>query len=424
MKKIFVLLALTVIALDVVSVGAGVNAKAAQATAAADAAANVPAIEWSTVDRNSNADVPLMDWKMSCNMDDCSGCCDINSNCQAGTADNACGYNGDPCVNCGSAGQYCVATQPGAPPAYNCESSWYQCNPSCNTGCCDVNGHCHAGTENYYCGNSGSCVNCTGQGLVCYDGYCNYGLCTPGSCPTGCCDTLRQTCSSGTADDACGTNGEVCQTCPSGKKCIDNQCQTPCTPALCPSGCCSGISCIFFSGQNESECGAGGAQCANCGSGAACESTADGGQCVCDTTTCTSGCCSGAQCLPGNDPTECGADGAACVNCGSGSTCPAGVCVDDDDDNDDNDDNDDDNDDGDDNDTADDDDDDNDNDDNDTADDDDDDNDDNDASPDDDTADDDVSPDDDDDNDTADDDTSPAHPGGGSSNNNKGGCGC
>ncbi len=253
------------------------------------------------------------------------GCCDANGACQLGTADDVCGIQGMACTNCAANGYYCGPQQVCA--------AGVPCTVGCNDGCCDAFDECRQFQGDRYCGvDTGPCTNCAGEGKGCgYNlGVCTTGPCTQATCPYGCCDAGGQGCLPGTDDNACGFNAQTCQTCPAGQQCIANVCQTPCSPAICPSGCCNGAVCVAFADQSNILCGAGGAACGACGPLlSACLPTADGGLCGCDAASCPDGCCeNGLYCRPGTDDSWCGGPGgAACVNCVNGENCIDRACV-------------------------------------------------------------------------------------------------
>lgn len=66
-----------------------------------------------------------------------------------------------------------------------------------------------------------------------------------------------------------------------------------------------------------------------CGSGPACGAgqVCSNGTCVCDTTSCPTGCCQGNTCEPGNTTSACGSGGGTCASCATGDSCSAGTCV-------------------------------------------------------------------------------------------------
>lgn len=110
------------------------------------------------------------------------------------------------------------------------------------------------------------------------------------------------------------------------------------------AGCCDRGVCI--DPPTPARCGVGGAMCRACdevadgcdatgvcvcGSGPACFAgqRCAAGTCVCDATSCPSGCCDGNVCLPSTDVT-CGVAGDACRDCLSSSSsdrCTGGECV-------------------------------------------------------------------------------------------------
>ncbi|MBI5497725.1 MAG: hypothetical protein HY904_22145 [Deltaproteobacteria bacterium] len=95
----------------------------------------------------------------------CSGCCDDEDVCQAGTDDGACGEGGGRCMAC-PGNQICG--QSIAAGSVECA----ECSSSNCEGCCDVAGACRLGTEDDACG--------LFQCEVCPSGYfCQGRLCAP-----------------------------------------------------------------------------------------------------------------------------------------------------------------------------------------------------------------------------------------------------
>ena len=139
----------------------------------------------------------------------------------------------------------------------------------------------------------------------------------------GCCQD--GVCQPGTDVAACGAAGGSCEACASGASCTENKCVTPCGSDNCTGCCDSGGTCQTTAGD-ASACGANGAACAVCtGTKSKCES----GQCIdpgCKAS-CATGCCTAAGCQPGGLVAACGTGGNACVDCGAGRTCGAGVCA-------------------------------------------------------------------------------------------------
>jgi hypothetical protein len=144
------------------------------------------------------------------------------------------------------------------------------------------------------------------------------------ACAGGC--SSHQTCTSD------GLWGPCQPGCDPGLACVGDACA--CTASSCP-GCCRGGACL--AGGDPLACGLLGQACATCdpqrsdacdargrcacGSAAACSA----GQrcldhrCVCDDTSCPSGCCAGTPgtdvaCAPGTSDTQCGANGQTCFN--------------------------------------------------------------------------------------------------------------
>jgi len=96
------------------------------------------------------------------------------------------------------------------------------CAPGSCSGCCQQ-GVCMPGTTSAACGFSGiPCQVCQGT-QSCQMGICKAPACDATSCASGCCDSSG-TCQKGTEDTACGTGGQVCQTCTSSEICSNNQC--------------------------------------------------------------------------------------------------------------------------------------------------------------------------------------------------------
>jgi hypothetical protein len=118
-----------------------------------------------------------------------------------------------------------------------------------------------------------------------------------------------------------GTTGGACKTCATGQECnASGACV--CDATSCPSGCCSSGTCVTT--ETVSACGITGATCKACSSGQACS----GGACVCNATSCPNGCCdSSGQCHTSSS-SSCGVGGAACKTCASGQECNgSGACV-------------------------------------------------------------------------------------------------
>ncbi|HEX2659219.1 MAG TPA: hypothetical protein VHU40_13140, partial [Polyangia bacterium] len=226
---------------------------------------------------------------------------------------------------------------------------------SCAEGCCK-DGVCMPGDSADSCGSGGlTCATCVSGG--CQKGICTD--CTALTCPNGCCS--GSTCYARSVS-SCGTGGAVCTACDlskadtctilgecrcgggpaclSGQRCMNGACR--CDATSCPGGCCQGDECNVSSLTN---CGVGGTACqacdatkanrcgptgnCECGTGPACVGgqRCAGGQCICDATSCPSGCCKGNACETRSLAT-CGDAGSSCAVCdGRSDNCSAtGAC--------------------------------------------------------------------------------------------------
>jgi hypothetical protein len=99
--------------------------------------------------------------------------------------------------------------------------------------------------------------------------------------------------------------------------------------ALC-GGCCLDGACLL--GLSQSQCGSGAEDCVACTGGEQRVFAGTGGACVvpeagaCGPANCA-GCCDGNVCAVGDQVIACGAGGAECVNCGIyGQACASGAC--------------------------------------------------------------------------------------------------
>ncbi|MGC4113524.1 MAG: hypothetical protein QM765_02425 [Myxococcales bacterium] len=242
------------------------------------------------------------------------GCCSGNV-CQGGDALSMCGTGGAPCAVCDSSSDGCVAgacvcgSGPACKTGTVCSAGACACDQASCTGCCEASG-CATSTFDH-CGAAGApCVTCdlrsnqcqlpTGEcgcnggppcetGLHCTATGC---VCDPASCPSGCCSASG--CESGTTALACGKSGGACQTC-------DPQRSDGCTAGACT--CKGGAAC------------AAGQRCTAAG-------------CVCDTTSCTTGCCQGKTCT-GLGTHTCAPPGTACQDCADAADgcSPSGECT-------------------------------------------------------------------------------------------------
>jgi hypothetical protein len=119
----------------------------------------------------------------------------------------------------------------------------------------------------------------------------------------------------------CGASGAACAACATGQQCDTSNGDCVCNATTCPSGCCDGNVCVPYASESPGQCGTGGAACKSCSNGV-CDLTA--GTCSCDANTCLNGCCEGGTsgtCVlyAAQSSSECGAFGATCSSCGGGS---------------------------------------------------------------------------------------------------------
>jgi hypothetical protein len=198
---------------------------------------------------------------------------------------------------------------------------------ACN-GCIDIFGECVDGTSPNACGGNGNdCVQCE-LGDECADQVCTTPpACGPDNC-SGCCAEDGSCVESGNVGAAtCGADGMQCTDCGDGS-CVDGACKAPCSPDTC-TGCCAGPTiddCIpVGNDQSVAQCGSGGEACDACGA----QDTCTQGSCVSTSCSadCPNGCCDGVTCRDGDSVNECGTGGEACFACGPDQTCTDGACV-------------------------------------------------------------------------------------------------
>lgn len=98
----------------------------------------------------------------SCNPFTCkTGCCGPDGKCQEGKQPSACGKGGLACMNCAAMGFGC--TDQGC----NAQATCAGCDGCCKAGTCNPNGK----TQDNACGKNGEvCVDCTSSGRVCNGG--------------------------------------------------------------------------------------------------------------------------------------------------------------------------------------------------------------------------------------------------------------
>lgn len=110
--------------------------------------------------------------------------------------------------------------------------------------------------------------------------------------------------------------------------------QVTCGPSNC-QGCCAAGKCVVSPNNAKvASCGANGAACANCGARACvdftCAGSTDGGTAgACGPGNC-GGCCTGKStssvCISAPSATNCGGNGGLCTSCGAGQACVSGAC--------------------------------------------------------------------------------------------------
>lgn len=108
-----------------------------------------------------------------------------------------------------------------------------------------------------------------------------------------------------------GVINPLLEACDDGNRQAGDGCGTECEVE-------SGYSCASAPSQCLPRCGGAPA----CATGQHCLSDT----CVCDATSCPSGCCAGNVCVPGNAANACGSAGQACGTCPAEQTCTAGAC--------------------------------------------------------------------------------------------------
>jgi hypothetical protein len=244
-----------------------------------------------------------------CGPQSCSGCCDLQGNCQDGITSNACGTGGASCSAC-PAGESCIGGQ-----CLSCDQS------TCPTGCCQ-GGQCLPGDAASACGKGGLACQVCKEGESCVDGQCTtFGPCNPTTCPNGCCKGGQ--CMSGTSQTACGTGGLACVFCAIDQICAEGSCGT-CDATTCADGCCEGNRCR--PGNTDELCGTGGAACEACSDKEQCDSQACG-PAPCGPKTCTGCCDAQGTCQTGDTDQECGTGGKACETCQGSLFCINNSCA-------------------------------------------------------------------------------------------------
>ena len=260
-----------------------------------------------------------------CDPSSCSyGCCNGNA-CEPYSSQLAgmCGTGGVACVSCGY--------------GESCSAGACTCGGTSCLGCCNGNSCIAVSSESdSECGIGGAgCAACT-TGQACdtsNDATSGQCICDVSTCPGGCCDGNLCVALGSETSAECGPAGSTCTTCVTGQECNTTTGQCVCDPTSCPDGCCNGSACVPWASENNNECGTGGVGCAACAATQACDTSNDAtaGQCICNATTCPQGCCDGNVCVPLGSETSaaCGAAGSTCAACVTGQECntTTGQCV-------------------------------------------------------------------------------------------------
>lgn len=264
------------------------------------------------------------DGTSTCGPENCTGCCDAAGQCVSGNDTTACGKQGQACEPCGF-GEVCVPD--GQPSAGTCRPQ-PTCGPATCPGCC-VGNQCVVSTTPLACGTNGQACKTCGPNQACDAfGNCVAGSeCNPATC-AGCC--VGDICAVGTQQNACGSDGMLCQNCANQippRVCQSGSCQLPaCGPATCPNGCCSGNTCVV--GTQDNACGStGGGACSDCTTS---NQVCRGRRCVekCGPANCAGCCLPNNTCDPlGNNNNACGQGGVQCANCTASSSFCNGLVV-------------------------------------------------------------------------------------------------
>lgn len=270
--------------------------------------------------------------------DTTSGSCTCDSNtcpngCCNGGATGTCElYASESTGSCGVGAATCSACGGGT----ECDKTSGKCvcdANSCPNGCCNGN-TCvaYSAQSTTECGTAGAACAPCGGGQTCSSGVCSCG----GSTCNGCCNGSACLAYASETTLLCGASGATCQPCGSGLDCNTSNGQCVCDPSSCASGCCNGNVCVPYASEQFGECGTGGVSCSSCGTGQACSTT--NGTCICDAASCPNGCCDGNTCVAYavQSTGQCGTGGATCSSCANGlcdttngtCSCDAHTCPD------------------------------------------------------------------------------------------------
>jgi hypothetical protein len=333
------------------------------------------------------------DGRCPCTPQSCpNGCCDEDGNCQPGNTLQSCGTGGEACEPCNdqricqdgqcvNCSPNCICqgqdfcTDPGAPNTvcFEDDVAERQCfclvsragEPFCGNGSltpsdCTTDVDCQSVAPGAFCVDAAP----TAPLCVTDSNFCVPPCCTPQSCPDGCCDNVGGgNCQPGNTLQACGTGGEICQSCGDDEICQNGRCVT-CSPTCTCMGqsACSaaGDNIVCFEHDDGTVCfclvsRSGQPFCSgtqqdpgnNCQTDEDCQEFAPGAVCVnagpanslcpsgnnfcaapcCTPESCPDGCCFSGFCVPGITTEACGRGGGLCVECGPDQACQNGQCT-------------------------------------------------------------------------------------------------
>lgn len=262
----------------------------------------------------------------------CTGAC--VGKCLVTSADGTCasscdGWCDGTCSgSCTPAGRPCTVQGVLVPDGQGCPSSDAFAHV-CDKGTCKIvppDGACPLPSGTNYAGR-----DFLVPGETCPTG----GVCRGGMCCKGCWTGTK--CVSGDTPEGCGAPGTLCQECPVGACFLGSgvvlspgqACPSggACRGGACCKGCWDGTQCL--SGDAPPSCGTDGALCESCPTGSCffpASTTPTGRNFVlsgdrcptggtCRAGSCCQGCWNGTECLAGNTLSACGTGGAACEQC-------------------------------------------------------------------------------------------------------------
>ena len=300
-----------------------------------------------------------------------AGCSSTGTPCAAGTTCCAgvCASTSTDADNCGACGNKCAAGQTCA--NGKCSGGTGGCSASAQCpsgdGCC--NGRCVALNTTANCGACGNQCTAANGTAACTNGICAVGSCNPGF---GNCDGVAGNgCETNLSTDRrnCGVCGHQCTAANGTAGCANGVCTVISCNAgfancdgMAGNGCETNVNtdlrncgaCGVVCGITADSCAGGRCVCGTTGAACATGQRCSGGVCICDATSCPTGCCdpqtnaclagcaqsnSGHVCLPSHlcgctvatdCPTglACGSAGSCSVTCvpAIGSLCNGGCC--------------------------------------------------------------------------------------------------